>query len=130
MSVMPRSRERGCGHAEPLPHPCRSTFEAAAASATEASRTSFTGARPADRPRRPPASYRNASKSDFELTCGQLRRGDLEWLSFKSDRPDGLEVEFVTASGRTQASVTADVRAVSDQDLISVRTLKRYLTQR
>jgi hypothetical protein len=34
----------------------------------------------------------------------------------------------VTASGRTQALVTlkaGDVRAVSDQDLISVRTIKR-----
>ncbi len=41
---------------------------------------------------------------------------------------EGLEVEFVTASGRTQALVTlkvGDVRAVSDEDLLSVRTLKR-----
>lgn len=56
-----------------------------------------------------------------------LRRGDLGAVVHVY-RPDGLEVEFVTASGRTQALVTltvGDVRAVSDQDLISVRTLKR-----
>jgi hypothetical protein len=38
--------------------------------------------------------------------------------------PDGVEVEFVRASGRTQALVELtldDVRAVEDQDLISVR---------
>jgi hypothetical protein len=41
--------------------------------------------------------------------------------------PDGVEVEFVTASGRTQALVTlktSDLRAVSDQDLLSVRPLR------
>ncbi len=38
--------------------------------------------------------------------------------------PDGLEVEFVTASGRTQALLTlrtGDVRPVRDDDLLSVR---------
>ena len=42
--------------------------------------------------------------------------------------PDGLEVEFVLASGKTQALVSlgsADVRAVGDADLIAVRDLKR-----
>ncbi|MEO6596740.1 MAG: DUF4926 domain-containing protein [Planctomycetota bacterium] len=42
--------------------------------------------------------------------------------------PDGLEVEFVTASGRTEALVTiqeADVRAVADGDLIAVRPFDR-----
>jgi hypothetical protein len=37
--------------------------------------------------------------------------------------PDALEVEFVTASGRTQAFLTLDataVRAVRDDDLMSV----------
>jgi hypothetical protein len=37
-------------------------------------------------------------------------------------------VEFVTASGRTQALVTldmADVRPVNDHDLLSVRNLAR-----
>ena len=42
--------------------------------------------------------------------------------------PDGLEVEFVAASGRTQALVTlreSDVRHVDDRDLIAVRPLQR-----
>lgn len=42
--------------------------------------------------------------------------------------PDGLEVEFVTGSGETQALVTlreADVRAIDANELISVRRLKR-----
>ena len=64
---------------------------------------------------------------DRDLPEHGLRRGDLGAVVQVYD-PDGLEVEFVTASGRTQALVTlkvGDVRAVSDQDLISVRTLKR-----
>jgi hypothetical protein len=42
--------------------------------------------------------------------------------------PDGLEVEFILVSGKTQALVTVrqgDVRAVGDGDLITVRDLKR-----
>jgi len=42
--------------------------------------------------------------------------------------PDGLEVEFVTASGRTTALVTlktTDVRPISDSDLVAVRSIKR-----
>ncbi len=42
--------------------------------------------------------------------------------------PDGLEVEFVTASGRTTALVTlksSDVRSISDSDLVAVRSLSR-----
>lgn len=42
--------------------------------------------------------------------------------------PDGLEVEFVTGSGKTQALVTLnvrDVRPVRDQDLIAVRSLQQ-----
>jgi hypothetical protein len=42
--------------------------------------------------------------------------------------PDGLEVEFVTASGRTTALVTlssADVRVISDSDLVAIRSLSR-----
>ena len=56
-----------------------------------------------------------------------LRRGDLGAV-VQVYGSEGLEVEFVTASGRTQALATlnvADVRAVSDQDLLSVRTLAR-----
>ena len=39
---------------------------------------------------------------------------------------DAYEVEFVAASGRTQALITlagGEVRALGDRDLISVRTL-------
>jgi hypothetical protein len=39
-----------------------------------------------------------------------------------------LEVEFVTASGRTTALVTlsvSDVRAIADTDLVAVRTIAR-----
>ena len=64
---------------------------------------------------------------DRDLPEHGLRRGDLGAVVQVYD-PDGLEVEFVTASGRTQALVTlevGDVRAVGDQDLVSVRTLKR-----
>ena len=41
---------------------------------------------------------------------------------------DTVEVEFVTASGRTQALLTlcgSDVRAVRDDDLLSVRPAQR-----
>jgi hypothetical protein len=56
-----------------------------------------------------------------------LRRGDLGAV-VEVYEPDGLEVEFVAASGRTQAVVTlktADVRHVGDRDLIAVRPLQR-----
>jgi len=56
-----------------------------------------------------------------------LRKGDLGAV-VQTYEPDGLEVEFVTASGRTQAIVTLradDVRPVMDEDLISVRPLTR-----
>jgi hypothetical protein len=42
--------------------------------------------------------------------------------------PDGLEVEFVTAAGKTEALVTLhprDVRHVGDTDLIAVRSLRK-----
>jgi Domain of unknown function (DUF4926) len=54
-----------------------------------------------------------------------LRRGDLGAI-VDLHAPDGLEVEFVRASGQTQALVeltTADVRAIHDLDLVAVRTL-------
>jgi hypothetical protein len=56
-----------------------------------------------------------------------LRRGDLGAV-VDVHAPDGLEVEFVLASGRTQALVSlreTDVRAVGDGDLIAVRDMKR-----
>ena len=56
-----------------------------------------------------------------------LRKGDLGAV-VEVYEPDGLEVEFVTASGRTAALVTLnarDVRPVADDDLVSVRTCRR-----
>jgi len=56
-----------------------------------------------------------------------LRAGDLGAV-VEVYRPDGLEVEFVTASGLTEALVTlksSDVRQVDDSDLIAVRRLER-----
>ena len=56
-----------------------------------------------------------------------LRSGDLGAVVHVYD-DEAIEVEFVTAAGRTQALVTLntqDVRSVSDEDLLSVRTLKR-----
>ena len=64
---------------------------------------------------------------DQDLPEHGLRRGDLGAV-VDVHEPDGLEVEFVLASGKTQAVVTlrhADVRAVGDRDLIAVRELKR-----
>ncbi|MBI3268171.1 MAG: DUF4926 domain-containing protein [Planctomycetes bacterium] len=54
-----------------------------------------------------------------------LRRGDLGAI-VQVYEPNGLEVEFVSASGRTEALVSlkeSDVRAVADGDLIAVRQL-------
>ena len=54
-----------------------------------------------------------------------LRHGDLGTV-VQIYEPDGLEVEFVTASGKTQALVTLnvkDVRPVQDSDLIAVRSV-------
>ena len=64
---------------------------------------------------------------DRDLPEHGLRRGDLGAV-VDVHEPDGLEVEFVLASGRTQALLTlnaSDVRAVGDGDLIAVRDLKR-----
>jgi len=64
---------------------------------------------------------------DKELLDHGLRRGDLGTVVHVYE-PDGLEVEFVTASGRTEALVTlavGDVRPVVDTDLVSVRPLRR-----
>ncbi|MGZ5445984.1 MAG: DUF4926 domain-containing protein [Thermoanaerobaculia bacterium] len=64
---------------------------------------------------------------DRDVPQHGLRAGDLGAV-VETYEPDGLEVEFVTASGRTQALVTlhvGDVRSVHDQDLIAVRPLAR-----
>lgn len=60
-----------------------------------------------------------------DLPAHGLRRGDLGTV-VEVHTPDAFMVEFVAASGRTQALVTlgpADVRAVADDDLVSVRPL-------
>ena len=64
---------------------------------------------------------------DRDIPEHGLRRGDLGAVVDIHD-PDGLEVEFVLASGKTQALLTlnvTDVRTVGDGDLIAVRELKR-----
>ena len=64
---------------------------------------------------------------DRDVRESGLRKGDLGAV-VETYEPDGLDVEFVTASGRTQALVTlrdSDVRSVMDEDLISVRPLTR-----
>ncbi len=56
-----------------------------------------------------------------------LRAGDLGAI-VEVYEPDGLEVEFVTAAGRTEALVTlkqADVRPVAGDDLVTVRSLAK-----
>ncbi len=56
-----------------------------------------------------------------------LRKGDLG-AAVQIYEPDGIEVEFVSASGKTEALVTlqeTDVRPVADTDLIAVRKLDR-----
>ena len=52
-----------------------------------------------------------------------LKRGDLGTV-VEVYAPDAVAVEFVTASGRTQALITlppSALRCVSDDDLIAVR---------
>ena len=64
---------------------------------------------------------------DRDLSDHGLRRGDLGAV-IEVYEPDGLEVEFVTASGRTAALLTLnarDVRPVADDDLVSVRPCRR-----
>ena len=62
-----------------------------------------------------------------DLPDHELRKGDLGAV-VEVYEPDGLEVEFVTASGRTAALLTLnarDVRPVDDDDLVSVRPCRR-----
>jgi len=61
-----------------------------------------------------------------------LRKGDLGAV-VEVYEPDGLEVEFVTASGRTAALLTLsarDFRPVADDDLVSVRTCRPSASDR
>ena len=60
---------------------------------------------------------------DRDLPEHGLRKGDLGAV-VEVYEADGLEVEFVTASGSTAALVTLnsqDVRPAADDDLVSVR---------
>jgi hypothetical protein len=64
---------------------------------------------------------------DRDLPDHGLRKGDLGAV-VEVYEPDGLEVEFVTASGRTAAVLTLnvrEVRPVADDDLVSVRSCRR-----
>ena len=54
-----------------------------------------------------------------------LKKGDVGAV-VETYEPDGLEVEFVTGSGKTQALVTlkvTDVRTIGDSEILSVRPL-------
>jgi len=60
-----------------------------------------------------------------DLPSHGLKKGDLGAV-VEVYEPEGLEVEFVTASGKTTALITVrvdDVRSVADTDLISVRSV-------
>ncbi len=62
---------------------------------------------------------------DRDLPERGLRRGDIGAVVERYE-PDGAEVEFVTASGKTQALVTlklSDLRPVGDRDILAVRPL-------
>lgn len=62
-----------------------------------------------------------------DLPAHGLRAGDLGAV-VEVYEPDGLEVEFVTAAGRTEALVTLgldDVRPIAETDLVSVRNIER-----
>ena len=62
---------------------------------------------------------------DRDLPQHGLRAGDLGAV-VEVYEPEGLEVEFVTASGKTQALVSLnvnDVRPVQENDLVTVRSV-------
>ena len=64
---------------------------------------------------------------DRDLPDYGLRKGNLGAV-VEVYEPAGLEVEFVTASGRTAAVLTLTaqgVRPVADDDFVSVRQLAR-----
>jgi len=62
-----------------------------------------------------------------DLPALGLKKGDLGAV-VELYEPDGLEVEFVTASGRTEALATlteSDVRSVVANDLVAVRPYRK-----
>jgi hypothetical protein len=61
-----------------------------------------------------------------DIPSAKLRRGDLGAV-VEILAPDALEVEFVAASGKTEALLTLHpdaVRQVGDRDLLAVRPLE------
>jgi len=62
---------------------------------------------------------------DRDLPEHDLRRGDLGAIVHRHG-PDAYEVEFVRASGQTQAVISlqaADIRSLQDGDLPAVRAV-------
>ena len=62
---------------------------------------------------------------NHDLSEHGLRRGDLGAV-VELYPPDGVEVEFVAASGRTVALVTlgeSEIRRVDDLDVLAVRSV-------
>ena len=62
-----------------------------------------------------------------DIPAHGLKRGDVGAI-VELYEPDGVEVEFVAAAGRTQALVTLsekDIRPVADDDLLTVRQVPR-----
>jgi hypothetical protein len=54
-----------------------------------------------------------------------IKTGDIGTV-VETYEPDGIEVEFVTGAGKTQALLTLkveDVRPISENDILSVRSL-------
>ena len=67
-----------------------------------------------------------------DLPAQGLNRGDLGAV-VEIYGPDAIAVEFVAASGRTQALVTlkpSDIREVGDDDLVAVRPTGTSPTKR
>jgi hypothetical protein len=61
-----------------------------------------------------------------DIPSAGLRRGDLGAV-VEILAPEAMEIEFVVASGRTQALLTLgveDIRQLGDRDLIAVRSLE------
>ena len=60
-----------------------------------------------------------------DLPINGLKKGDIGAV-VETYEPDGLEVEFVTGTGETQAIVTLnieDIRTISGKDILAVRSL-------
>ena len=60
-----------------------------------------------------------------DLTDQGLKKGDIGAV-VEVYEPDGIEVEFVTGSGKTQALVTLklqDVHSIKDSEILAVRSL-------